>query len=109
MRNLTKKYTIEEKKIIFAFFDRARNPPRDILIQKEIPPLVILYTNAMKEKKKIRLDHQNFTIITEEEVEDFLYEKLDWGKREKKEKMKDKKENKKEDKKAENNEKQTDL
>ena len=55
------------------------------------------------------MNYQNFTIIKEEEVEDILYEKLDWGKREKKEKTKDKKENKKEDKKAENNEKQTDL
>ena len=101
MKNLTKKYTTKEKKIIFAFFDGSRNQPRDINLQQEDPPLVILYTNAMKEKKQIRMNHKNFTIITEEEVEDFLYEKLDWGKREQNVKTKDKKE--------ENNKKQTDL
>ena len=105
MRNLAKKYTSEEKKIVFAFFDGSRNQPRDILLQNEIPPLIMLYTNAMKEKNKIKMNCQNFTIITEEEVEDFLYEKLDWGKREQKEKTK----GKKDDKKVENNEKHTDL
>ena len=102
MKNLTKRYTTEENKIIFALFDGARNQPRDILLQKENPPLVVLYNNAMKEKKQIRLNHKNFTMITEEEVEDFLYENLDWGKRKKKE-------DKKEDIKVGNNEKPTDL
>lgn len=81
MRNLTKKYPTEEKSIVFAFMDAARNQPRDIDIMNEMPPLVFLYTNTLSEKKVIKLTHQNFTEITQEEVEDFIYENLKWGKR----------------------------
>ena len=52
------------------------------------------------------MNHHNFTEITQDEVEDFLYEKLNWGERphvEKKEEPKKKEEKKEEDK------KQTDL
>ena len=111
MRNLTKKYTTEEKKIVFAYIDATRNQPRGISIKEEVPPMVLLYTNAMPEKKIIRMNHHNFTEITQDEVEDFLYEKLNWGERphvEKKEEPKKKEEKKEEDKKEEDK-KQTDL
>jgi thiol-disulfide isomerase/thioredoxin len=81
MKNLTKKYTSEEKKIVFAYMDAGRNQPRDVIIRGEEPPMVLLYTNAMSEKKIINMNHKNYTAITEGEVEDFLYEKLNWGKR----------------------------
>ena len=106
MRNLTKKYTPENKRIVFAYLDASRNQPRDIIIRDEVPPLVLLYTNAMSEKKIIKMNHHNFTEITQREVEDFLYEKLNWGERphdEKKEKAKKTEGKKEEDK------KQTDL
>ena len=99
MKNLTKKYTSEEKKIVFAYMDAGRNQPRDVIIRGEEPPMVLLYTNAMSEKKIINMNHKNYTAITEGEVEDFLYEKLNWGKRpneEKKESVKQKDEEKKE-------------
>ena len=89
MRNLTKKYTTEEKKIVFAYMDAAKNQPRDIELVHEIPPLVLLYTNAMSEKKIIKMN-SNFTEVTEGEVEDFLFEKLNWGERPKKEKVEEK-------------------
>ena len=110
MRNLTKRYPTEESKIIFAYSDAGKNQPRDIDISKESPPLVLLYTNAMSEKKIIKMNHQNFTIITEEEVEDFLVEKTKLVKKPKVEtaaKVGEKKEEKKEDKKEDK--KQTDL
>ena len=57
---------------------------------------------------------KNFTEITEEEIEDFIYENLNWGKRpteETKENKKNKENNKPEDdnKKEEKKEAQTDL
>ena len=82
MRNLTKKYENQkDKEIVFAYFDASKNQPRDIDLSREMPPLIFLFTNALSEKKAIKYNHQNFTIITEGEVEDFLYEKLNWGKR----------------------------
>ena len=111
MKNLTKKYTPEEKKIVFAYMDAGRNQPRDIIIKGEDPPMVLLYTNAMSEKKVINMDHKNYTEITEAEVEDFLYEKLNWGKKPNEEK-KDTKEAVKpqgENKNEEKKETQTDL
>ena len=102
MRNLTKRYPTEENKIIFAYSDAGKNQPRDIDISKESPPLVLLYTNAMSEKKVIKMNHQNYTLITEEEVEDFLVEKIKLVKKPKVE-TEAKVEEKKEDK------KQTDL
>jgi len=39
---------------------------------------VLLYTNALDEKKKIELKSENFTNITEAEVENFLMENLGW-------------------------------
>ena len=105
MRNLTKKYTPEEKKIVFAYIDAAKNQPRDINLQGEMPPLVLLYTNAMPEKKVIKLNHQNFTLISEGDVEGFLTENLNWEKKE--EKREEIKEEKKESKKEEK--KETDL
>ena len=87
MKNLTKKYPTEEKKIVFAYMDAAKNQPRDIELVNEIPPLVLLYTNAMDEKKIVKMN-TNFTLISEGEVEDFLFEKLNWGTRPKTEKAK---------------------
>ena len=82
MRNLTKKYeNKEDKNVVFAYFDASRNQPRNIDLSQEMPPLVFLFTNALKEKKMIKFNPENFTTITEGEVEDFLYEKLNWGKR----------------------------
>ena len=109
MRNLTKKYTTEEKKIVFAYTDAAKNQPRDVELKGEMPPLVLLYTNAMSEKKVIKLNHQNFTLITEGDVEGFLTENLNWEKNE--EKKEEIKEEIKESKKEENKEekKETDL
>ena len=47
MANLTKKYKTEEKNIVFAYMDAGRNQPRNIEVQGNNPPLVLLYTNAM--------------------------------------------------------------
>ena len=100
MANLTKKYKTEEKNIVFAYMDAGRNQPRNIEVQGNNPPLVLLYTNAMSEKKIIHMKDKNFTEITEEEIEDFIYENLNWGKRpteETKENKKNKENNKPED------------
>ena len=82
MRNLTKKYeNKEDKNVVFAYCDASRNQPRDIDLSHEVPPLVFLFANALSEKRVIKFNPQNFTILTEGEVEDFLYETLKWGKR----------------------------
>ena len=47
MRNLSKKYNEEEDKILFAYSDAQVNEPRDVELAGHIPPLVLLYTNAM--------------------------------------------------------------
>ena len=109
MKNLSKKYN-EEKKVIFAYMDAGRNQPRDIQLEKN-PPMVLLYANAMDEKKIFHLNHTNFTEITEGEVEDFLDEKLNWGKRLTKEKKENKETEKlrEENKKEAKKETQTDL
>ena len=112
MGNLTKKYSKEEKKIIFAYLDAGRNQPRDIDLMGEMVPLLLLYTNSLEEKKIIKMAHKNFTEITEGEIEDFLAENLKWEQKTKnteKEKVfksedftkenKKKEENKKEEKK----------
>lgn len=118
MRNLTKKYPTEESKVVFAYSDATKNQPRDVDINNEAPPLVLLFTNAMSEKKVIKMNQFNLTEITEEDVEDFLSEQLNWERktrREKKEKVEQKKENKEEKKTAEQSKKeekketQTDL
>ena len=83
MRNLTKKYPVEKKKIIFSYIDAGKNQPRDINLENETVPLILLYTNAMEEKKIIKFSHRNFTEIREEEMEDFLSENLKWKKEEK--------------------------
>lgn len=85
MKNLAKKYNEKDDKILFAFIDAQTNEPRDVVIAGKKPPIVLLYTNAMEEKKKIELTSENFTTITEEEVENFLIKNLGWA---------DKKENK---------------
>ena len=115
MKNLSKKYDEENDKIIFAYTDAQKNEPRDVVISGQIPPIVLLYTNAMPEKKKVELKYENFTLITEEEVENFLIENLKWTKKkeymdkkaEKKEEIKEEKvkENKEEIKKEEKKEK----
>ena len=116
MRNLSKKYNEEEDKILFAYSDAQVNEPRDVELAGHIPPLVLLYTNAMEEKKKIELVHKNFTIITEEEIENFLVENLKWEKKKEYKKEEEKAEIKKEenDKKetkkvSDDNKPQTDL
>ena len=83
MRNLTKKYPVEEKKIIFSYIDAGKNQPRDINLENETVPLVLLYTNALEEKKIIKFAHKNFTEIKEGEMEDFLSENLKWKKEDK--------------------------
>lgn len=83
MRNLTKKYPVEEKKIIFSYIDAGKNQPRDINLENETVPLILLYTNAMEEKKIIKFAHKNFTEINEGEMEEFLSENLKWKKEEK--------------------------
>ena len=109
MRNLTKKYTTEEKKVEFAYMDAAKNQPRNIELAQEIPPLVFLYTNAMSEKKMIKMN-TNFTLVTEGEFEDFLFEKLKWGERPKTEKVEEKEEAKKKSEDGKKEEKkETDL
>ena len=115
MKNLSKKYDEENDKIVFAYTDAQKNEPRDVVISGQIPPIVLLYTNAMPEKKKVELKYENFTLITEEEVENFLIENLKWTKKkeymdkkaEKKEEIKEEKvkENKEEIKKEEKKEK----
>ena len=92
MRNLTKKYNGEENNIVFAYSDIAKNQPRDLNIEEGISPIILLYTNALNEKKIIRMHHLNFTEITQQEVEDFLYEQLNSDKNSKNEyKIKDEK------------------
>ena len=115
MKNLSKKYDEENDKIVFAYTDAQKNEPRDVVISGQIPPIVLLYTNAMPEKKKVELKYENFTLITEEEVENFLIENLKWTKKkeymdkkaEKKEEIKEEKvkENKEEIQKEEKKEK----
>ena len=113
MKNLSKKYNEENDKIVFAYTDAQKNEPRDVVISGQIPPIVLLYTNAMPEKKKIELKYENFTLITEEEVENFLIENLLWTKKEESKEHQEKKEEKKEhikeeikdEKKTENKEK----
>ena len=115
MKNLSKKYDEENDKIVFAYTDAQKNEPRDVVISGQIPPIVLLYANAMPEKKKVELKYENFTLITEEEVENFLIENLKWTKKkeymdkkaEKKEEIKEEivKENKEEIKKEEKKEK----
>ena len=90
MLNLTKKINKEEKKLKFAYMDASRNQPRYINIFDEYPPVILLYTNAMTEKKIMKMNHKNITEISEEDVEDFIYETLNWERKpgEKKEKNK---------------------
>ena len=94
MVDLAKKYPIHEKKTIFSYMDLAGNQPRDINVEGEKLPLFLLYTNAMKEKKIIKLDHANPKKIKIEEIEEFLYKSLNWEKKPQKEETK--KEEKKE-------------
>ena len=96
MKNLSKKYNEENDKIVFAYTDAQKNEPRDVVISGQIPPIVLLYTNAMPEKKKIELKYENFTLITEEEVENFLIENLLWTKKKESKEHQEKKEEKKE-------------
>ena len=108
MKNLAKKYNEKEDKILFAYSDAQKNEPRDIVIAGKTPPIVLLYTNALEEKKKIELKSENFTNITEAEVENFLIENLGWKEKKEKEEIKvnidGKKEEIKEEKNKENKE-----
>lgn len=79
MRNLTKKYKVEDKQIIFSYFDAGRNQPRGISLENETAPLLILYANTLPEKKVIKMKMDNWTEISEEYIEDFLSENLNWG------------------------------
>ena len=105
MRNLSKKYNEEEDKILFAYSDAQVNEPRDVELAGHVPPIVLLYTNAMENKTKIELEYKNFTLITEEEIENFLVQNLKWPKKKeyKKEKItiNEKKENIEDNKKEE--------
>ena len=102
MRNLTKKYKVEDKKIIFSFMDVGRNQPRGISLENETAPLLLLYTNALPEKKIIKMKMDNWTEISEDHIEDFLSENLNWGLpkkvKEKPKKVEEKKEEPKKDK-----------
>ena len=81
------------------------------------PPLVLLYTNNMPEKKIIKMTHKNWTLINEEYIENFLAENLNWENKKKANETKEsfnpkeeaKKENINEDKKEIKKEPQTDL
>ena len=114
MKNLSTKYDEENDKIVFAYTDAQKNEPRDVVISGQIPPIVLLYTNAMPKKKKVELKYENFTLITEEEVENFLIENLKWTKKKeykennvyKEEKKEEIKEEKKTEKKEENQKEQ---
>ena len=105
MRNLSKKYNEEEDKILFAYSDAQVNEPRDVELAGHVPPIVLLYTNAMENKTKIEFEYKNFTLITEEEIENFLVQNLKWPKKKeyKKEKItiNEKKENIEDNKKEE--------
>ena len=58
----------------------------------------------MKEKKKIEFKHDNFTLVTEEEIENFLMENLGWTKKKEYKEPETTKEKKEEVKKEENKE-----
>ena len=103
MKNLAKKYKEEDDKILFAYSDAQKNEPRDVVIAGKTPPIVLLYTNALEEKKKIELKSENFTNITEAEVENFLIENLGWKEKKEKEDSKGTIEEKKEEIKDEKN------
>ena len=104
MRNLVNKYKNEkeQKKVVFAYLDGSKNQVRGFRLTNEIPPILLLYKNTMTEKQVIKMDIKNIKDITEGEVEDFLYEKLNWGNRVKIE-------NKEKDEKEEKKDKQSDL
>ena len=90
MTNLTKKYTVKDNKVVFAYIDLSKNQPRDINVEEEGIPLILLYTNAMSDKKIIKLNHRNFTEIKIGEIEEFLYANLEWGKKSQNESNKEK-------------------
>ncbi len=102
MRNLTKKYKVEDKKIIFSYIDAGRNQPRGISLENETAPLLILYANTLLEKKVIKMKMDNWTLINADYIEDFLSENLNWGLpkkvKEKPKKAEEKKEEPKKDK-----------
>ena len=91
-----------KKNVVFAYLDGSKNQVRGFRLTNEIPPILLLYKNTMTEKQVIKMDIKNIKDITEGEVEDFLYEKLNWGNRVKIE-------NKEKDKKEEKKDKQSDL
>ena len=102
MKHLAKKYNEKDDKIVFAYSNAQKNEPRDIVISGKKPPIVLLYTNALEEKKKIEFRPSNFTNTTEDEVENFLMQNLGWKeKKEYKEPIINKDEIKKEEKKDE--------
>ena len=117
MRNMTKKYKIEDKKIVFSYMDVGKNQPRGISLENETAPLLLLYANTLPEKKIIKMKMDNWTEISEDHIEDFLSENLNWGLPKKvKEKPKKAEEKKEEQKKDETDNKkeakkdaQTDL
>ena len=109
MKRLAKKYNAKDDKIVFAYSNAQKNEPRDVVISGKKPPIVLLYTNALEEKKKIEFKPDNFTTTTEEELENFLMKNLGW--KEKKEYKEPEikkeeiiKEEKKDEKKEENKE-----
>jgi hypothetical protein len=79
MRNMTKKYKVEDKKIIFSYMDVGRNQPRGIALENETAPLLLLYANTLPEKKIIKMKMDNWTEISEDHIVDFLSENLNWG------------------------------
>ena len=108
MKNVSKRYeSDDEKKIVFAYLDGSRNQARDIKLEGRESPLVYLYANTLSPKEIIQMTNKNFSTITEDDVEDFLYEKLKWGKREKVEVKKEEKKPADEGKRTEK--KETDL
>ena len=82
LRKLSDKYLNDDKKkVVFAYTDGTKNQVRDLVVRNDIPPICFLYTNAMPEKNVIKMNIKNRTALTEVEIEDFLYEKLNWGNR----------------------------
>ena len=80
LMNLSEKYNDDENmNIVFELIDGRTNEPRDIEIQSvEEFPMIYLYTNSMKEKKVIKFKPLNNDTISESEVENFLFENLDY-------------------------------
>lgn len=76
MRNLAKKYNPEEYNIIFSYMDTSKNPPPGIDIKNEDLPLILIYKKAGDKQTVIKIQFRDFENLTEEAIENQLYETL---------------------------------